>query len=340
MAPDRDLLVGLARVLTEAPRRWAGWEMLAATGVRGLRVLNESDLLGSLLLTERHPAALEVLRENASPYSARGARVLPSDARVPPEGPPFDWVDLDPYGSPVPFGAALLRATRPGGLVSVAATDLRVLAGADRPACERRYGARPLSGRLGPEGGLRILIGWVAREAAKHRQGVRPIVAYVRDYHVRAYLRLTAAPAGPAEVGTIDPSEFSGPGLPGPGPFGPMWLGPLMDPDVVGRIRVPSTAEEPSEVERFLGRLRGEAAIDAPFFFEPNELARSLRLPEPPRLEPLLDLLRGQGWGAARTHARDGAFRTTAPRDEVERLAREAARASGRTQSQKARVRA
>jgi len=109
---------------------------------------------------------------------------------------------------------------------------------------------------------------------------------------------------------------------------------------VVGRIRVPSTAEEPSEVERFLGRLRGEAAIDAPFFFEPNELARSLRLPEPPRLEPLLDLLRGQGWGAARTHARDGAFRTTAPRDEVERLAREAARASGRTQSQKARVRA
>jgi tRNA (guanine26-N2/guanine27-N2)-dimethyltransferase len=328
MAMDRDIAVAVADALASggALRRARGWEMLAATGVRGLRVLNESRLLGSLLLTELDPEAFDVLRSNAARFEAIGAVALPHDARTAPPGGPFDYVDLDPYGTPEPFLGTALDAIAPGGVLAITATDMRVLAGVERGACEHRYSARPVRGRLGPEGGLRILLAWIDRVAAERGRSVRPVVSYVRDHHVRAYLKVNAEAArSPSPVGFIDPAEFPGPLLKGPGPFGPMWLGPLFDPAVVRATQTPASCEHPVASGRFLELLREEAGVDAPFYYESNELARAIPLENPPPVADLLAALSSLGWAAARTHARPGAFRTPAPRTVVERVARETA---------------
>jgi tRNA (guanine26-N2/guanine27-N2)-dimethyltransferase len=327
MAADRDIGVALALALGRPARSARGWEMLAATGVRGLRVLNESSLLGSLLLTEIDPRAFEVLQANASRYRGLGARAELGDARSAPPGGPFDYIDLDPYGSPEPFLAAALDALAPGGLLAVTATDMRVLAGAERGACERRYSARPVRGRLGPEGGLRILLAWIARAAAERSWSVRPVAAYVRDHHVRAFLRL-GPPAEAPPVGTIEPATFEGPRLRGDGPYGPMWLGPLFEPGTMAALATPPTCEHPVESGRFLDRLKEEAGVDAPFYYEPNELARDLGMAEPPPVAGLLQELHRLGWAAARTHARPAGIRTPAPRTVVEGCARDLAEAT------------
>ena len=45
------------------------------------------------------------------------------------ESDKFDIVDLDPYGSMVPFLYSALKALRKGGLLCVTCTDTRVLCG-------------------------------------------------------------------------------------------------------------------------------------------------------------------------------------------------------------------
>ncbi len=337
MAWDRDIAVAFATAYFPAggPPR-VGWEVTAATGVRGLRLLTESGRFGAFTLTESHPEAFQVLSGNAGHRPGAIARL--DDGRLPPAASTFDYVDIDPYGTPVPFVPAALTALRPGGVLAVSATDMMVLAGVQRGATERRYGARPIRGRLGPEAGLRILLAYLVRSAGERGLTLRPLLAYVGDHQVRAYLQSHATPPNLSElpIGSIDPASWTGPPVGEQGPYGPLWLGPLLDRELVRSLTVPAYAACPHEVAAFLERLRGEVDADRPFFYEPNVLARSLKLPHPPPLAAILEKLRAEGFPSSRTHVRPEGFRTTAPRSRVE----EVVRSWSAAQSQNARVRA
>jgi len=336
MAGDRDLAVAVVRALPPGPSGGrTGWEMTAATGVRGLRLLAESGAFSRFTFTEANPEAFRVLRENVARFS--NATALPGDSRAAPDGSPFDYVDLDPYGSPAPFVETAVRTVGLGGVLAVTATDMMVLAGAQPSACGRRYGARPVRGRLGPEGGLRILLAYLARSAESAGRSVRPLLGYARDHYVRAYLEVQGPATSPSPIGAIDPRTWTGPWVGDQGPYGPLWLGPLFDPEIVGRLAPPEGAARPDETARFVRRLQEEVGADFPFYFEANVLASRLGLAEPPGLEAVLRGLRSAGYRAARTHARPEGFRTDAPRTEVEELVRDLAEAG---QSQKTRVRA
>ena len=319
MAGDRDIGVAFAGALAPRPgSSRTGWEMTAATGVRGLRLLHETERFGSFAFTEANPEAFRVLGENVGRFS--GATAAAGDARAVPSDAPFDYVDLDPYGSPAPFVATAIASVAPGGVLAVTATDMMVLAGAQPAACLRRYGARPVRGRLGPEGGLRILLAYVAREARALGRSVRPLLAYSRDHYVRAYLEVGAGTDGLVPVDIVDPERWDGPSVGERGPYGPLWLGPLFDAPTVTAMKAPERAARPAEVGRFLDRLREEVRVDRPFYYEANVLAHHLHLRAPPGLRAVTKGLEELGFRVARTHARPEAFRTDAPRAEVEGL--------------------
>jgi len=321
MAGDRDIGVALARALSPlATGGRTGWEMTAATGVRGLRQLHESNAFASFRFTEANPEAFRVLLENVARFP--GASAVKGDAREVPVQGPFDYVDLDPYGSPAPFLETALSSVRPGGVVAITATDMMVLAGAQPAACRRRYNARPVRGRLGPEGGLRILLAEGSRTASALDRSIRPLLAYARDHYVRAYVEVRAGRDSEPPVEEIEPDRWTGPWVGDHGPYGPLWLGRLFDPELVGRLSTPEGASRREEVERFLLRLQEEVEVDRPFYFEPNILAARLHLSAPPGLRAVSEGLRSLGFRVARTHARPEGFRTDAPRDEVERVVR------------------
>jgi tRNA (guanine26-N2/guanine27-N2)-dimethyltransferase len=321
MAGDRDLGVAFAKALPpESSGRRHGWEMTAATGVRGLRLLHETDTFSTFCFTEANPDAFKVLCENVGRFP--GARALEGDARETPPGAPFDYVDLDPYGSPASLLENALSSVRPEGVLAVTATDMMVLAGAQPAACRRRYGATPVRGRLGPEGGLRILLAHLVRTAERQGRSIRPLLAYSRDHHVRAYVEVRSGTSAPAPVEEIDPAHWTGPWVGSQGPYGPLWVGPLFDPDLVGRLEPPGGAARPVEVERFLSRLKEEVRVDRPFYFETNVLAARLHLSSPPSLRAVSAALEALGFHVARTHARPEGFRTDAPRAEVEAVVR------------------
>ena len=326
MQLDRDLNVAVVRALyPSGPSTRRGWEMLAATGVRGLRLVEETDAFARYDFSESHPAAFAVLEQNVHESGHAGLATHPVDARQPLEERAFGYVDLDPFGTPAPFVDSALRALAPEGKVAITATDMPVLTGVARDVCERRYGSRPIRGAQGPEGGLRILIAYMIREGAVRALDLEPVMSYLHDHYVRVFLRSRTSRTDRGSDSLVgDPRTLGegGPEIRGTGPFGPMWLGPLFDPSLVARLTVPPTSERPEELAKFLERLREESTADRPFYYEPNELASALHLPEPPPLAPLLAALRAEGFAAARSHVRPSAFRTTAPRSLVETTAR------------------
>ena len=325
MAFDRDVNVAFgraARATGRAPR--VGWEMLGATGVRGLRVAHETYFLKRLLITEREPEACEVVRRSVEALALPHVSVRTADARTVPEDGPFDYVDLDPYGSPLPFVGPMFSSLRLPAIAAVTATDLMVLAGVVRGACPARYGARPLHGRLGPEGGLRIVLANLARAARAHRMRLTPLLSYIHDHHDRTYgERGPSEEANPSDpIALLDPSAWTGPALGPGGPFGPLWLGPLFDRQLVQHLEPPDRPACPTEITRWIARIQEEVEVDRPFFYEPNEIARGLHLAEPPSLGALLAGLRAAGARAARAHPHPSAIRTDASRSTVENLAR------------------
>lgn len=335
MALDRDRNVAFVRAARSVgPPLARAWEMLAATGVRGLRLAVEAGPFTTFLLTEGAPRAVEVLGENLARLALPGVAARSADARDVPREAPFDYVDLDPYGTPMPYLDAALGALALEGLLAVTATDTRVLAGVDRGVAERRYGGRPLRGRLGPEGGLRLLLAAIARRAGERGRSITPRLAYVGSHHVRAFLTVGARDGDPP-VGVIDPATWCGPPIAGSDPVGPLWLGPLFDARLVAALRVPEAAAEPRALARWIELVAAEARVDRPFFYESNTLARALRLPRPPATAPLLDALAREGYASAPTHARPGGFRTEAPHEVVVAVTRRLA-----AQPQNERVRA
>ena len=70
----------------------------------------------------------------------------------------FDYIDIDPFGSPNFLLDSSVKRISRGGILAVTATDTSALAGSYPDACRRKYWAEPLRSEMMHEAGLRILI--------------------------------------------------------------------------------------------------------------------------------------------------------------------------------------
>ncbi|ASJ12443.1 tRNA (guanine(10)-N(2))-dimethyltransferase [Thermococcus thioreducens] len=238
----------------------------------------------------------------------------------------FDFLDLDPFGSPVEFLDTALRSIRRRGVLAVTATDTGVLCGAYLHACRRKYLAEPIRGELCHEAGLRILIGTVVRYAAKYDLGVDVLLAYYRDHYFRAFLRLKSgarkADESLSNLGYLwqEPNgrfEYTKAFLPEKLPsYGPLWLGPLKTQKFVDEML--SLAGTHSLAHKktlsFIKTLLEE--LDVPFHYDTHALARKNNL-QVGKLADIIEALREGGYHATRTHFSPVALKTDAPFEEV-----------------------
>jgi len=109
-------------------------EGLSATGLRSIRYLNEIPQIRKLIANDISPVATEIMRmnfefnecdSNRYEVSTNDAIELMYDCKR--EKRTFDIVDLDPYGSSLPFLENALNIVEHGGLLCSTFTDMRVL---------------------------------------------------------------------------------------------------------------------------------------------------------------------------------------------------------------------
>ena len=315
-------------------------EALAGTGARGVRVANEVGL--RVTVNDHSTPAFELIQHNIA-LNGVEARATASheNANVLLHRTPFDLVDLDPFGSPVPYLDAASQSVKK--LLLVTATDTAPLCGAHTGGL-RNYGARPLNTEYHAELGTRVLLGAVTRELARHDKAVQPLLSYASAHFIRLIIRIEhgakKADASIQRLGFIAHCFACGHRFAFPYAelleqsvtttcalcdhrmrlAGPLYLHPLKVREFCERVheevgrRPLGTKREALKILFTAGR-----ELDIPFFYEHHALCKTLRIPPPP-ITALIDALQERGFSASRTQFSDTGLKTDARLDELKAL--------------------
>jgi tRNA (guanine26-N2/guanine27-N2)-dimethyltransferase len=249
---------------------------------------------------------------------------------------PFDFVDLDPFGTPAPFIDAGIRSSV--RMIGITATDTAPLCGAHLKAGIRRYMARPMNTDYHAEVGLRILLGYAARMTARYDRGIEPVFCFAHEHFVRLHLRLargtqsadrtlgrigyiyqcTACPFRSESAGMFPDTRMCPVcGVP-LHPIGPLWTGAIQDHELLATIAdkiQEHLLAEPSALEKIIGLCQGEPDIS--FSYDYHHLAKKFRV-SPGPIAAVLDALREEGYKATRVHYSGYGIKTDAPLEVIQ----------------------
>jgi tRNA (guanine26-N2/guanine27-N2)-dimethyltransferase len=325
-------------------------EPLAGTGVRAIRYALEasarvyaSDIDSDAVSLARINVELNRVSDRVSVTRADANRYM---EQLREEGVKPHLVDIDPFGTPIPFIDSAIHLTRVRGVIAATATDTAPLSGTHARALRRKYDVIP--GRLAweKEQAVRILVGYVVRRMASHEYGGRVLLAYYADHYVRIYIELWRG-AGRADktleqlaYGVWCPScNYVGyQDLPEPRrcPYcgtplqlvGPLYRGPLCDLELVKAMREEaqkmSWLTDQKRAISLLEQLEAECGIVKPYY-RLDRICSMLRR-SMPKVAEVVEELRSMGYRASRTHFDPRGFKTEAPHpvvvETVYRLAR------------------
>ncbi len=304
---------------------------LSGTGSRGIRIAHEVPGNFEMVLNDHNPEAYKVIKRNMKLNGLEGHRAVNSNLNTLLSSQGFDYVDIDPFGSPVRFMDPAIQALSRRGMLAITATDTAPLCGRFISTCERRYDGKSIKTLYKKEVGVRILAGHCVRIAAKYDIGFTPVLSFFSDHYIRVHLKVEKgakkADSSRKEIGFILHDRKSGDRCIisdiskrkiGEDYAGPLWVGDLHDLGFLKRIKEDPYLGTSKKIGKYLSLWKEEAKMP-PFFYETNEIA-SLTKTHP---KPLLDIiteLKSNGYMATRTHFSSSGFKTDCEISEIKKM--------------------
>ena len=321
-------------------RRLRVCEPMCGTGVRGLRIALEVDGVESVVMGDLNPYAVRLAEENvaANGVSSRvRARLMDANLLLSMHDRPwarFDYIDLDPYGSPAPYLDSAVRACRSGGMVALTATDMAPLCGVNPKACLRKYGGLPLRTEYCHEVALRLVAGILVKVSARHGTAAHPVFGYAADHYVRLYAVLNRGardanrcldgvgyllhcfkcndrrPATVDELGEGRECEVCGSKM---SIGGPLWLGDCSDREFCDAMLSLSERSLLYSDPRLVNliRLVGQEIGFGPTFYDIDQICSMLKTPSLPTDE-VVSAIRDAGYRVTRTNFDERGLKTEA----------------------------
>ena len=164
---------------------------LAGTGVRAMRFLAEGGhWVGSVYANDHSEEAYNLMKRNMELNFEDTDKIhlKCNDAnKFLMDSMGFDYIDIDPFGSPNLFLENAIRRLNKGGVLAVTATDTSALAGTYPSACRRKYWAKPMRNELMHEVGIRILIRKVQLVASQLSKALTPVFCYSHQHYMRVF---------------------------------------------------------------------------------------------------------------------------------------------------------
>lgn len=304
---------------------------MAGSGVRAIRYAKNG--FRNITANDINPRACEIIKRNVSD---NGVSVRTTNLDFNLINEKYDAIDIDPFGSPVRYVPPSMRMLRKTGHLLITATDTAALCGSSKKACIRKYSAYPMKTTYCHEIGLRILLGYVVRQAASWGYGTYPRICFFKDHYMRLHVELekgkrraddtmesmgfihhcekclnrffSTAPRAQCECGHKLRMAY------------PLWGGHLNDSDAIDSI-LDNVNEvqlhNDKEVVNFLSSLKDE--LDVPYFWDSHEVFSHLRMPVP-QLPAIIEKLRMNGHGASKTHMSPTSFKTFANNIELAQI--------------------
>lgn len=163
-------------------------DLLSAGGARGLRLMKEAG--AEVVFNDINSLAVGLIKKNlklnklkAVVHNKEASHLLYDLNEY------FDFIDLDPFGSPNPYLDACIKHTARHGVLAVTATDTAALNGVKPKACLRKYHALVRRHPFMKETGLRVLIKHVIEKGCEHEMALNPILSHYTKHYYRAYFK-------------------------------------------------------------------------------------------------------------------------------------------------------
>ena len=294
---ERDLTVIVSRLLDDDARIALP---LAGSGVRGLRMLKESSSSFDLYINDKRDGFKEDFENDLRRNDVdRNVSVFETDAnKFLNNQYSFDYVEIDPFGTPNPFLDSSIRKLRHNGILAVTATDTAPLCGTYPTTCKRKYWSDPLQNHEMHESGLRILIRKIQLMGSQHEKALFPILAFSKRHYFKVFFRMKHKKRVCDDViekhGTYKDK-------------GPMWLGKLHDKHVFEELDVSGWVDD--ETKSLLDMIRQEKHSIG--FYAVEELTRELKI-NAPKIKDVVDAVDG-----SRTHFSPTGFKTDKEKSDV-----------------------
>ena len=328
----RDLGVLAATIYRQDMGKLRVLDALGGCGVRSLRYWQEAKA-DYIWINEGNPDNKNIIQQNLAIILAAGCcHITHQDAHrvffsCYDRRDYYDLVDVDCFGSAVPYLNSMLWATKIGGLMYLTSTDGRTLTGHPPEKSIQTYGAIARSHPARHEQALRLLIGATQQQAATKGFGIEPIFSLFTGKTYRLMLRLVSKPRiSEYNYGFLgychhcgnyqtiswrklnkiscgcSKSELT--------ISGAMWLDNLHNRDYLKRYLALAQQWQWHKIAELLTVMIGEIDLP-PYFYTLREIGNRGKLDLPKRSH-LIKRLRNKGYQAAATHINSSAIKTDA----------------------------
>lgn len=322
MTFDRNLSVSVASNVV--PKSLC--DTLSATGIRGLRYRKEAEV-DEVLLNDANPEAVELIKKNME-RNGLDCEVKNEDAAVLLREGMFDFIDIDPFGSPAEFLDAASSSTRGGGFLAITATDTSSFFGSYPRVSRRRYGRKSMKTDYNKELGLRILVSAIIESLGRYKKTFHPKLCYFRKHYARLFGKVDE---GAKEVqrnfrkfgyishcfncGWRDSSlEKKCPACGEETQFVEVYLGKLNNQNFCEKIAKESREREFYKEGKLAEKLSKD--LDVPYHYDLHYLAQKEGV-EVPKTEKVVNELRDEGFKAETSPYSTTAVKTTASFSEI-----------------------
>ncbi len=315
-------------------------EPLAGCGIRGIRLAKEVDGVAEVIINDINGEAYRLAKFNVEKNGLAGRIIVENGdanfllSRFAAPRKRFDYVDVDPFGSPMLYVDSAVRALRRGGLLALTATDLAPLCGVNSKACVRKYGGRPLRTEYCHELAVRLLAGALARSAAKYDVSVEVMFSHSSEHYIRLYAVVDygakkadaclrnmgyvshcfACLHREASTGMLRCRDETCPECGNRMDVaGPLWIGKIVDEDFVSSMEREAKTKafkQKKKIWRLLVLLSEEANASATYYLV-DKICDKLDLPVP-SVKSVVEELRRAGYPASFTHFKAGGVKTDA----------------------------
>ena len=274
---------------------------MAASGVRGIRLALECGF--NVEFCDSSKLAFDRIKKNLV-LNDLDSKVFHDDVQELVNQRDYDWIDIDPFGTPSPFLESVIQNVKKGGILGIAATDTAVLCGAKPSICLKRYGSYSMKKVAAKEVGVRILLARLQTLAIEFGRSIEPLLSYSEGHHLRVFVKVVEK----KNIGlkwlnydmeVLDEEQLN--------MAGPIWVGKIIDSNLI-----------PNDCQGLLGRffdtLKSEA--DGPVgLFDINDIARDAEIGQTPKKIKIINCLQQEGFFASVSVFSPLGIKTNAPLD-------------------------
>lgn len=272
---------------------------MAASGVRGIRLALECGF--NVEFCDSSKLAVDRIKKNLV-LNNLDSKIFHEEVQELVNQRDYDWIDIDPFGTPAPFLESVIKNVKKGGILGIAATDTAVLCGAKPSICLKRYGSYSMKKVAAKEVGVRILLAHLQTLAIEFDRSIEPMLSYSEGHHLRVFLRVVKKKNIGLKWLNYDMKVLNEEQL---NTAGPIWVGKIINSNLI-----------PNDCQGLLGRffdtLKSEA--DGPVgLFDINDIARDAEIGQTPKKMKIINCLQKEGFFASASVFSPLGIKTNAP---------------------------